>query len=299
MPKDLSPIQLGKLPWDDGNRAESLAAIYDHVSRNAHAAIQWYQLSRRPKKYMAMLLRWSSVLLISASGLVPLVVAVAPGETEWNPLITSLMVAMAAALFGLDKFFNYSTGWMRYVRTDLALRTAMGSFEFEWQIARSGWSTAQPTAEQAAELLARCAAFADRINAIVAEETNLWIAEFQASLAQLGESVRAAEARVEAAEARRLEAAQTGALNVTVQHEGKVWAGPIKLQVGKSKLEPYSGPTVALTDLPAGPRRVAAEAVMGGTLYRSELAVDVVAGRTSPATLELAAVGAAPEPPAG
>lgn len=298
MAKDLTPIELGKLPWDEGARAESLAQVYDHVAGNARSAIEWYRLSRKPKKYKAMSLRVASVLLISASGLVPLVVEVAPGQRTWNPLVTSLLVALAAALFGLDKFFNYSSGWMRYVRTELVLRTALSDFEFEWQINRAAWTSAEPTPEQVADMLARCSAFAARINAIVTEETNAWITEFQASLSQLGESVRAAEARVEAAEARRIEAAQTGALNVTVRHEGNVWAGPIKLQVGQSRLEPHSGPTVALTDLPAGPRKLLAEAVVGGKLYRSEMAVDVVAGRTSPATLELTPAALSPVPPA-
>lgn len=297
MAKDLAPIELGKLPWEEGARAASLSTVYDHVANNARAAIEWYRLSRKPKKYKAMALRVTSVLLISASGLVPLVVEVAPGTLTWNPLVTSLLVALAAALFGLDKFFNYSSGWMRYVRTELALRTALGDFEFEWQINRATWTSAEPNPEQVADMLARCSAFAARINAIVTEETNAWVAEFQASLSQLGESVKAAEARVEAAEARRLEAAQTGALNVTVRHEGNVWAGPIRLQVGQSRLEPRTGPTVALTDLPAGPRKLLAEAVVSGKLYRGEIAVDVVAGRTSPATLELVPAVLSPAPP--
>jgi hypothetical protein len=226
-------------------------------------------------------------------GLVPLVFEVLPGSAgSYNPLVTSLMVAGAAALFGIDKLFNYSSGWMRYVRTGLAVSTALSEFEFEWQIARSAWTSAEPSAEQAADLLARCNAFAARVNAIVAEETTAWIAEFQASLAHLGETVKAAEARASAAEARRAEEARTGALNVTVRHGGKAWSAPIRLQVGRSKLEPHSGPTVALTDLPAGPRKLAAEALASGRLYRGELAVDVVAGKTSPATLELALVEA-------
>lgn len=294
--KDLASVELGTLSWDEGSRAESLTAVYGKVVESAKAAVGWYAKSRLPKKWAAMSLRWLSVLLVSASGLVPLLAALqwlpAPDQGGLDPLVTSFMVALAAALFGLDKFFSYSSTWMRYVRTGLAVRTALGEFEFEWQLSRAAWQSPEPTAEQAADMLARCSAFASRVNAIVAEETNAWITDFQASLSHLGESVRTAEARVEAAEAKRVEAAQTGALNVTVRHDGKVWSGPMKLQVGRNKLESYSGPTVALTDLPAGPRRIAAEGIVAGKLYRAELAVDVVPGRTSPATLELAAVEA-------
>ncbi|HST58619.1 MAG TPA: SLATT domain-containing protein [Longimicrobium sp.] len=293
MAKDLIPIELGKLPWDEGTRAESLAKVYDHVTGDARTAIRWYQESRKPKKWVATALRSSAVLLLSLSGLVPLVAAVFPPPTgrEFNPLVTSLMVALAAALFGIDKFFNYSAGWMRYVRTGLTLRTALSEFEFEWQISRAAWTAPEPTTEQTGEMLSRCNVFAARINAIVTEETHAWIAEFQASLAQLGESVKAAEARVEAAEAKRIEAARTGALNVSIKHNGETYAGPFRLRVnGDAQGRVFVGPNVALVDLPAGPHKLAAEVSAGGTVHRGEFSVDVVPGRTSEASVTVVPV---------
>jgi hypothetical protein len=218
MSQNLSAIQLETISWEDDKRAASLTSVYIKVTQSARTASAWYQTNKAPKKGGAMFLRWGAVLLISLSGLLPLVSALLPPmgtppvKPEINPLYTSLAVAVAAALFGLDKFFNYSSGWMRYVKTDLALRTAIGDFELEWQIARAAWGGAEPTLEQTADMLARCKAFAARINAIESEETNLWIAEFQASLAQLGESVKTERTREEpardpaAAEARKLPA---------------------------------------------------------------------------------------------
>lgn len=298
--KDLVAIDLGTLPWTDGQRAESLGKVYHHAAQQARDAIRWYDESRKPKKWLATGLRSSSVLLLSAAGLVPLAIQVAPDARApgFNPLVTSLMVAAAAALFGIDKFFNYSSGWMRYARTGLTLRTALSEFEFEWQIHRAAWSGSEPTAQQTAETLARCGTFVARVNAIVAEETNAWIAEFQASLSQLGESVRAAETRVEQAEAKRAAAAQTGALNLVVQHDGKTWAGPLKLRVDGEPEQARSGPTVALDRLAAGPRKLWAEAVISGKLYRGELNVAVVAGQVATATLPIVPAEDAPAPPA-
>jgi hypothetical protein len=298
--KDLTAVDLGTLAWNEGHRAESLGRVYGHAAGQARQAIEWYDRSRKPKKWFATGLRSSSVLLLSASGLVPLAVEVLPDTRApgFNPLVTSLMVAGAAALFGIDKFFNYSSGWMRYAKTGLMLRNALSEFEFEWQIHRAAWAAAEPTMEQVAETLARCGAFVSRVNAIVAEETNAWIAEFQASLAQLGESVKAAETRVEEAEAKRAAAALTGAVNLVVQHDGKAWSGPIQLRVGKNPEQERNGPTVALDELPAGPRKVQAQVVTGGKLYRGEMNVEVVAGRISTATLAVALVGDVPTPPA-
>lgn len=291
---DLKPIDLSALSWEDGKRAECLAEVYSRVTGDARMAIEWYRLSRKPKKRAAMAVRWSAVLLISASGLIPLFVEVFPikGAPPFNPLITSLVVALAAALFGLDKFFNYSSGWMRYVKTDLALQGALGEFEFDWQIARAAWTTPEPTPGQLAEMLGRCKTFAATIKGIVADETNLWITEFQASMAQLGESVKAAEARVEAAEARRAEAAaQRGALNVSVKHNGETYAGQFRLRVDNdAQGKVYVGPNVALVDLPAGPHKLAAELTTSdGKKHVGEVSADVVPGKTSEASVTVAA----------
>lgn len=289
MPKDLTATNLSQLTWEDGNRAECLTEVYKRVTQDAHDAINWYQLSRKPKKRAAMLLRWSTVLLLSASGLIPLVAEITPGAKPINPLLISFVVALAAALFGLDKFFNFSAGWMRYVRTDLALRASLGEFEFDWQIARAAWGSAQPTPEQGAEMLARCKTFAAGIKAIVAEETNAWVAEFQASLAQLGESVKAAEARVEADAAKRAEAARTGALNVVVTHNGQTFTGPIRLRVDDDNQQVFVGPNLALVGLAAGPHKLAAEITVDGKTHKGEFAADVVPGKTSDASVPVAA----------
>jgi hypothetical protein len=200
-------------------------------------------------------------------------------------------VALAAAFFGLDKFFNYSTGWMRYVKTDLALRTALEDFELEWEIARAGWPAGDPSDEQVKEMLGRCKAFAASINAIVIDETNVWITEFQASLNQLGDSVKAAEARVAADAAKREEAAKAvGALNVTVKHNGVTYGGKFKLKVNNEQNEKIYVGTAAIVGLPAGPNKLEARVEEGDKVHRGEISFDVQAGKTSPLELSVGPV---------
>lgn len=289
MTKDFNAVELGQLSWADGDRAECLRQVYARVIADARSAIEWYQDNKRPKKWLATGIRWTAVLLITASGLIPLGVEVLPDifpslpdSSEFNALWISLVVALAAAVFGIDKFFNFSSGWMRYVRTDLALRSALGEFEFDWQVARASCSAPEPTPEQTAAMFARCKAFAAAITAIVTEETNASISEFQASLAHLGETVKPAEARVEEP------VAQTGALNVSVTRGGVTWPGAIRLRVGGDAEQVCVGPNVALVGLPVGPNRIAAELEVDGTPHWGEISVDVVPGKTSPASVEVA-----------
>lgn len=287
MPRDLTPEKLEELTWEEGNRGECLKQVYAHVVKDAKDAINWYQASRKPKKRLAMALRWSAVLLVSASGLLPLISELW-NSLAVNALATSLFVAVAAALFGLDKLFNYSSGWMRYVKTDLLLRTALEEFELDWQLARIAWTSPHPTAEQATQMLTRAKEFAGKINTIVSEETNVWITEFQASLAQLGESVKAAEARVAADTAKRDEAAKAvGALNVSVKHNGVTYAGEFKLRVNNEPSGTYIG-TAALVGLKAGPNKLEAQVEDGDKKHRGEFAFDVEAGKTQKVELDVA-----------
>lgn len=308
MPNDLTAIDLNGLTWEAGTRAADLNEVYTRVIGETRTAIEWYQQSRKPKKRAAMALRASTVLLLSASGLIPLAVAIfpKPGARPFNGLIISFVVALAAALYSLDKFFNYSSGWMRYVKADLALQAALSEFEFDWQISRAAWTSSEPTSEQLSEMLDRCKTFAAATKAIVAEETNRWMTDFQASMAYLGESVKAAEARIEAVEVRRAEAeakrveaeakraeaeAQKGALNVSVKHNGQTYAGPFRLRVDNDpKGKVFPGPNAALADLRPGPHRLAAELTTSeGKKYVGELNFDVMAGKTCEASVTVGA----------
>ncbi|HEY0023311.1 MAG TPA: SLATT domain-containing protein [Longimicrobium sp.] len=285
MVKDLTPTQLEDLTWEEGNRAECLKIVYAHVTEDAQDAIRWYKDSRKPKKHWAIGLRGGAVVLLSVSGLLPLISELGQKldkPFQISPLFTSLAVAVAAALFGFDKLFNNSSGWMRLIKTDLLLRTALEEFEMDWQLARLAWTGPQPTSEQASQMLTRAKEFAARINTIIAEETNVWITEFQASLAQLGESVKAAEARVAADTAKREEAAKAvGALNITVKHNGATYAGEFKLRVNNEQSGKFIG-TAALVGLKAGPTKVEAEYTDTATakVHRGEFAFDVEAGKT-------------------
>ena len=293
MPKDLTPGKLEDLTWEEGNRAECIKHVYAHVVKDAKDAIDWYQASRKPKRLTATFLRWSAVALLSLSGLLPLISELGeklPAKDAFviDPLVTPLFVALAAAVFGFDKLFNFSSGWMRYVKTDILLRTALEEFELDWQLARLEWTTQHPTPDQAAQMLTRCKEFAAKINTIVSEETNVWITEFQASLAQLGESVKAAEARVAADTAKREETAKAvGALNVSVKHNGVTYAGEFKLRVNNEPSGKYVG-TAALVGLKAGPNKLEAQVEDGDKVHRGEFAFDVEAGKTQKVELAVA-----------
>jgi hypothetical protein len=89
---------------------------------------------------------------------------------------------------------------MRYITTELHLQQMLDEFQFDWETERAAWKGAAPTDEQLQRALARCRAFVSQVDGLIREEANLWVAEFQESLKQLDETVKAkAAATAEAA----------------------------------------------------------------------------------------------------
>jgi hypothetical protein len=73
-----------------------------------------------------------------------------PGGLQLSDgLWASLLLGVAAALFGLDKAFGYLSGWARYVLTATNIRRALEEFRMDWAelMVKAG---TPPTAEEAA-----------------------------------------------------------------------------------------------------------------------------------------------------
>src|SRR5690242_5668700 len=103
-----------------------LSDLYSYARQSAIDAIDWYMHRKWWMGLIARTLRSSAILLTTIGGIIPLLVA---GELlgthndsyKWSQLgYVSLLLAAGCILF--DKFFGFSSGWMRYVTTALKLQ---------------------------------------------------------------------------------------------------------------------------------------------------------------------------------
>jgi hypothetical protein len=85
----------------------------------------------------------------------------------------------------LDGYFGYSTAWLRYVATAMAIEQSLEEFRFEWTRNIAALRGASPTPEQVAALIQTCGAFSLVIRTQVEQETKAWLVEFQNNLSQL------------------------------------------------------------------------------------------------------------------
>ena len=158
-------------------------------------------------------------MLTASAGLVPIVIQVVK-NWDRNKLIgfdsgplASLLVGSAAALFGLDKAFGYSSGWIRYTLTATSMTKLLQEFRMDWLAL-----TAAP--EQQAALIQRAKDFVSAIQSSLLQETKEWASEFQNNMAQMEKDLKsqldALKSQVDKVAKDREDASLVGAIELTV-----------------------------------------------------------------------------------
>jgi hypothetical protein len=204
-----SPIDLSRLSWKDADVDSSLSVLHQYVEDQAQKQVQWYWAKKRAKAYVSMFLRFVAIILFVLGGLVPIVKATLPatvvakipfdfGQSGY------LLIGVAAGCMGLDRFFGYSTGWIRYITTAMAIEKSLEEFRLEWTRDMAKMRGAPPTPEQLETLIQTCATFSLAIKSQVEQETKAWVVEFQTNLSQLEKDL---EAKAEEAKAKSKPAA--------------------------------------------------------------------------------------------
>ena len=170
--------------WHDTEAA--LTQLYRYAEGRAIEATDWYLQDKRGKRIWSRGLRLVAILLVTAGGLQPLLDAAAPGpsRTAWG----YVLLALAAACVGFDRFFGLSSGWMRSMTTAQALERRLEQLQYDWaaECARSAARTVDP--KQAQTRLALLRAVSDDMAALMQQETAEWVLEFQSNLLRLERS---------------------------------------------------------------------------------------------------------------
>ena len=129
----------------------------------------------------------------SAAGILPILTMIftTDGRPAFSPAWASVAIGVAAALVLLDRFFGSSTGWMRFIRTEMHLRQLYQEFEMNWERERAAWAGQDPSAEQVHQMLGRAMAFVTRVSEVVRRETEEWVLESRGTFRQIDEAASA------------------------------------------------------------------------------------------------------------
>jgi len=176
---NLDFVRPPSLAWTPEARTASVEAMVAYVSEVAEQSIAWYLRRKQEKQTGALILRLTAILATSLAGLIPILAQIS--STDGRPI--------AAASVVLDRFYGFSSAWMRFTGTELKVRSALHDLHLDWQsrLAASGGSLRD---EDVGPALAMCRAFVANIDGLVQDETAIWIAEFSNVVKEVDESAR-------------------------------------------------------------------------------------------------------------
>ena len=185
--RDVQPEPSNVLDWSPEHRRESIHTVYQRAEKHALEAINWYLLSKRQKKFWAQLLRLGTIGLTALAGLLPIISEIYKFS---SPAWASIVLGLAGVALAVDKFCGYSTAWMRFIAAEHQIRQSLHEFQMDYELEQAGWDDAHPSVEQTQKILSRCKTFLFQVDAIIRQETDQWLAEFQDALKQIDSSAK-------------------------------------------------------------------------------------------------------------
>lgn len=207
-PSEKFPVWDSSKPWD------SLAELFAATLQHGQAAIGWYRINIRNKRAGSQIIRLLAILLFSVGALIPLVINIARVEGKSNELFDAqwgyISFAVATGLLAADKFYGFSTGWARYIKTQLVLERGLSDLRYEWVALASKVPCQQPTPDQIQAMIQKLKEFVDFAHTQIEQETEAWVVEFQTSLSDLTTSLKT-----------QTEAARPGTVEVKVTNADK------------------------------------------------------------------------------
>lgn len=269
----------------------TIRAVYAHVEKHAHQARQWYWSRLAPKRAGSFIVRILAFLLGGAGSVAPVCAAIW-SDTQTRLAITQAGVAalvVAGLVLLADRLFGWSSGWLRYMSTALAMERVTQQFRLEWGAYMLAKSAIPPTKENARELFDIARRFHESIDARVREETEGWVAEFANSMAAFDDLLRRQRESAEQAVIQVTadqKKALPGALQIAIRRSATT-TGAVQLFLDGEPLTSLTGNVWAVSAVAPGLHVVSATTGETGQTREARKAAQVQAGAVAAIEIEI------------
>jgi hypothetical protein len=284
------PNSWAELPLD-----KAAETIFNYAIGHTDEAVRWYTIAKRTKSRVSSLFRGIAIFFGILGGLAPVIAAMAPstaeaGEPSLQLLVTQagyLAVGIAAGAIAFDRYYGYSSGWLRYMTAMTNIERLRLEFILDWAKLRRE----APALEKAVilKLLERATAFRKALQQVIEDETNAWATEFQASIGGLDKFIQdtrqKAETTLQEMERQRTAqraAPQTGSLNLDLAAD---WEGEVEVTVENEPTKLVSGRKIGFSNLKPSTRSVTVAGIKKGKKVEESNAMTIEAGKIATLTL--------------
>lgn len=182
-----------------------LTRLMQIAEEQALDAIDWYYRKKKAKNRWSRWLRFLAITFTVMGGLVPILAATGLVALIFHPANDDklrlyelrfnqfgyVFIGLAAGCIAFDRFFGFSTNWMRYIGAAMRIETARVRFRFEWEHLAAPLKGGEPNTEQVREILTTIQRFNLAVREAVEHETGAWITEFQTNLSRLDSETKA------------------------------------------------------------------------------------------------------------
>ena len=272
-----------------GDPAPHLEQLRSYAEEIIQSELGWYLRKKKGRSSISRWVRFTALILTVLGGLVPLLIAVFEEPPAWPWLswaagirfgqVGYVLLALAGGLVLLDKYFGFSTGWMRYIVAMQAIEKARESFRLDWIALRRAFANTQPQSAEQAEVIERMIQRARSVILEVKEhsekETQAWILEFQTNLAQFEKDVKS-----------QMEASKPGGIDVEIV-DGNKADSPIELALDGMIADRFVGTAGSIGFVAPGLHRVSARTRKGDRDYSASALVNIGPGQICPVKLTL------------
>ena len=232
--------------WNEDTRQQDLEALYKETCAKVQDNIDWYTRNARQKKRYAQGIRTGSLIILGIGTILPVIIDTVNTIEGVNlpSSIATMVLALGTGLIAFDRFMGYSTGWMRFITSELHLKSRLEAFQYQWELERIAWNGGMPTPEQAQMMATRCADLRGEVTQLVHDETQLWVQEFQSTLRFLDENFKTL-----------VEVNRPGSIALTVEN-GQDCADGWEVYLNDRLINTCLGSTTALTNLIPGQHKL-------------------------------------------
>ena len=242
-------------PWDPAQKRESLNKVFEAALKQGQSAIDWYQDNIRTQRLGSRIIRLLAIFLASLGALIPLIgppVQKLLNVKDFDPQWGYIAFATAAVLLAVDRFYGFSTGWVRYIKTQLALERALTDVRYDWTALVAKLKAPEPTPEELPPMLQRLKDFVDFVHSQIQQETEAWVLEFQTNLSDLMTTVKT-----------QAESTKPGSIQVTITNASDFDPGITALLDQGPELTTQGGQCL-FPSVPPGPHVITVRGKKGG-----------------------------------
>ena len=162
--------------WEQNGPKQGLLEMYNEVVKVCDVKIRWYEKYKHRNAVWAQIIRVASIALLVTSTLVPYFAALNDNNSDllyWG----YVLAGVGGGLLLFDKYYGFSSSWVRFTLTSYDLENARNTFIKNWQIL---YLSNQPLTLEKYVLLANSIIeFQQILYGIVKTETSQWAKEFQ------------------------------------------------------------------------------------------------------------------------